>query len=140
MQYIKNYGNVKNLFRGSNFDFGFYAWIEENGELTIGEERGREGGILYRGAYKGKHTPWMNEIQKENIALYNSIVKYFREHENDHKNAVMCSATMTDMEKLNEIFNINKEDVKKQFPQLYYAILAVLDKEKKPDASGYFNK
>lgn len=139
MQHIKNYGNVKNLFRGSNFDSGFYAWIEENGELTIGEERNREGGILYRGAYKGKHTPWMDEIKKENSTLYASIVRYFREHENDHKNAVMCSDTMTDMEKLNEIFNINKEDVKKQFPQLYYAILAVLDKEKKPCASEYWN-
>lgn len=139
MTEIKNIGKVKKLFSGSYFDHGFYAWIEDNGELVIGEERGREGGILYRGEYKGKSTPWMNEIKKENIKLYNNIVRYFNEHENDHKNAVMCNATMTDMEKLNEIFNINKEDVKKQFPQLYYAILAVLDKEKKPCASGYFN-
>ena len=138
MQYIKNYGNVKNLFRGSNLDSGFYAWIEENGELTIGEERGREGGILYRGIYKGKCTPCMDEIKKENATLYTSIVRYFNEHVNDYKNAVMCNAIMTDMEKLNEIFNINKEDVKKQFPQLYYAILAVLDKEKNPCGSEYW--
>lgn len=139
MAEIKNIGKVKKTFSGSHFDYGFYAWIEDNGEFVIGDERGREGGILYRGEYKGKSTPYLNEIKKENIKLYNNIVRYFNEHTNDHKNAVMCSATMTDMEKLNEIFNINKEDVKKQFPQLYYAILAVLDKEKKPCANKYWN-
>ena len=129
-------------FKGSFsqlYGYGYYAFVDNNGLLVIGEERGREGGELYRGEYKGEKTPWLNDIKEENVRLYNSIVRYFREHKNEYKNAVMCSATMTDMEKLNEIFNINKEDVKKQFPQLYYAILAVLDKEKKPDASGYFN-
>lgn len=121
------------------YGYGYYAYINDNGNLVIGEERGREGGELYRGEYKGENTPWLNEVKKENIKLYNSIVRYFREHENDYKNAVMCSATMTDMEKLNEIFNINKDDVKKQFPQLYYAILAVLDKEKKPCSNEYWN-
>lgn len=56
------------------------------------------------------------------------------------KDKIMTSATMTDMEKLKKIFDIDKENLKKQFPELYYAILAVLDNEKKPDASGYFNK
>lgn len=54
------------------------------------------------------------------------------------ENAIMCSPTMTDKEKLARIFDINKEDIKKQFPQLYYAVLAVLDDEASPDASGYF--
>jgi hypothetical protein len=45
--------------------------------LTIGEERGREGGILYRGEYKGENTPYMNNIKEESPALYNSIVQYF---------------------------------------------------------------
>jgi hypothetical protein len=139
MEYIVNHGNVKKLFAGSNFKYGYYAFVDSNGQFVIGEERGREGGELYRGEYKAEKTPYMHDIKKENAKLYNSIVRYFNEHVNDYKNAVMCSATMTDMEKLNEIFNINKEDVKKQFPQLYYAILAVLDKEKKIDASGYFN-
>ena len=127
-----NFDVVKKSFRGSNFNYGFYAWME-NDKLVIGDEKGREGGILYRGEYKGDDTPYLKDIKKENTTLYNSIVRYFNEKVNDHKNAVM-----TDMEKLNEIFSINKEDVKKQFPQLYYAILAVLDKEKKPHPSGYF--
>lgn len=55
------------------------------------------------------------------------------------KDRIMANANMTDMEKLRQVFNIDKENLKKHFPQLYYAILAVLDKEKKPDASGYFN-
>ena len=139
MEYIVNHGNVKKLFAGSNFNFGYYAFVDRNDQFVIGEERGREGGELYRGEYNGEKTPWMHDIKKENTKLYNSIVRYFNEHVNDYKNAVMCSATMTDMEKLNEIFNINKEDVKKQFPQLYYAILAVLDKEKKPCVSEYWN-
>lgn len=56
------------------------------------------------------------------------------------KDKIMASAKLTDMEKLKQIFDIDKENLKKQFPELYYAILAVLDKEKKIDASGYFNK
>ena len=56
------------------------------------------------------------------------------------KDKILASAKMTDMEKLQKIFDIDKENVKKYFPELYYAILAVLDKEKKPDASGYFNQ
>ena len=142
MDYIVNHGNVKKLFAGSwngSFGYGYYAFIDSNGQFVIGYEAGREGGELYRGEYKGEKTPRLNDIKKENVRLYNSIVRYFNEHANEYKNAVMCSTTMTDMEKLNEIFNINKEDVKKQFPQLYYAILAVLDKEKKPCASEYWN-
>lgn len=136
---IKNIEGNKRLFAGSRFDYGFYAWIEVDGEFVIGDERGREGGILYRGEYKGDRTPYLNEIKRENPELYNNIAKYFNEHVNDYKNEVMCNPVMTDMEKLNEIFNINKEDIKKRFPQLYYAILAVLDKEKKPCESEYWN-
>jgi hypothetical protein len=55
------------------------------------------------------------------------------------KDMIMANAKLTDMEKLQTVFDIDKENLKKQFPQLYYAILAVLDKEKKIDASGYFN-
>ena len=142
MEYIKNHGNVKKIFKGSwsqPYGYGYYAYIDNNDDFVIGEERGREGGELYRGEYKGEDTPWLKNIKFEEVTLYNNIVRYFRECENDYKNAVMSSATMTDMEKLNEIFSIHKEDIKKRYPQLYYAILAVLDKEKKPDASGYFN-
>lgn len=73
----KNHNNNTNrTFAGSDFYCGFYAMVE-NGEFVIGEERGREGGVLYRGEYKGDDTPWMHEIKRENIKLYNSIVKYY---------------------------------------------------------------
>ena len=68
--------NHDRTFAGSDFDCGFYALLE-NGDLVIGEERGREGGVLYRGEYKGGDTPWIHEIKRENIKLYNSIIKYF---------------------------------------------------------------
>ena len=55
------------------------------------------------------------------------------------KNAIMSNSKLSDMEKLQKIFDIEKEKLKKQFPELYYATLAVLDQGKKPDASGYFN-
>lgn len=130
--------NVKHVFRGSNFDCGYYSFISTDGQFVIGEERGREGGILYLGEYRGDHTPRLSGIKVENPRLYNDIIRYYKEHVLEHMNAVMRS-NMTDMEKLSEIFNIDKEEVKKQFPQLYYAILAVLDGGKKPDPSGYFN-
>lgn len=55
------------------------------------------------------------------------------------KQKILNSIEMSDMEKLRAIFDISKDSLKKNDPFLYYAILAVLDKEKKPDASGYFN-
>ena len=58
----------------------------------------------------------------------------------DLKHMIMSDAKMSDMEKLHDIFSLDKEELKKKFPQLYYAILAVLDKEKKPDASSYFDE
>jgi hypothetical protein len=64
---------------GSNFDFGYYAWIENKDTLVYGEERGREGGILYRGEFKGDSTPYMVNLKLENPELYNSIVSYFKE-------------------------------------------------------------
>lgn len=71
---------VKKIFKGSHFDFGYYAFIDTNGQFVIGDERGREGGELYRGNYKGENTPWLNSIKEENIKLYNNIVKYFKEN------------------------------------------------------------
>lgn len=59
-------------------EIGFYAYMENN-KLVIGEERWREGGVLYRGEYKGESTPYLRDIKEENVKLYNSIVKYFKE-------------------------------------------------------------
>lgn len=55
------------------------------------------------------------------------------------KKQILTNSKLTDMEKLSKVFDLSKDSLRKQDPQLYYAILAVLDKEKKPDASGYFN-
>ena len=136
MEYIGNHGYVQKLFNGSDFRCGYYAFVELNGQFVIGEERGREGGELYRGEYKGENTPWLLDVKNENLTLYKSIVRYFAGHANNYannyKSTLLSRANMTDMEKLREIFYVDSEKVKKQFPELYYAILAVLDKEKKP--------
>ena len=59
----------------------------------------------------------------------------------DLESAIMADSNMSDMEKLARIFHNNKEEVKKHFPQLYYAILAVVDAEKKPmPGSDYFKE
>lgn len=76
MEEIANHGKVKKIFTGSHFDYGYYAFVDRNGDFVVGEERGREGGELYRGVYKGKNTPWLNDIKKENTKLYNSIVSH----------------------------------------------------------------
>lgn len=57
----------------------------------------------------------------------------------EKKQSILMDNTLTDMEKLNKVFDISKDSLREYDSQLYYAILAVLDKEKKPDASGYFN-
>lgn len=59
------------------YGYGYYAYADNDGNLVIGEERGREGGELYRGEYKGINTPYMNNIKKESIKLYNSIASFF---------------------------------------------------------------
>lgn len=80
MEEIINHGKVKKIFKGSHFDFGYYAFVDRNGQFVIGEERGREGGELYRGEYKGENTPYLYRVKNENVKLYNSIVKYFKEN------------------------------------------------------------
>lgn len=83
MDYIVNYGHVKKLFAGSNFKYGYYAFVDSNDQFVIGEERGREGG-----EYKGENTPWLNDIKNENIKLYSRIVEYFKMYKNNLKNAI----------------------------------------------------
>ena len=59
---------------------------------------------------------------------------------NAFKDAILKDKTMSDMEKLDTIFECDKQDLKETNPQLYYAILAMLDSNKKPDATSYFNR
>jgi hypothetical protein len=133
---------MKLTFKGSQGinGWGWFGYVED-GLLFIGWNDPHEGGILYQGYYEGEKTPYLNEIKKDNIKLYNSIVKYFGDSVvSDYKDIVMSNSSMTDMEKLCAVFSADKEELRKHFPQLYYAILAVLDSQKKPDATSYFNK
>lgn len=56
----------------------------------------------------------------------------------EKKQSILMDSTLTDMEKLKKVFDISKDSLREYDSQLYYAILAVLDKEKSLDASGYF--
>lgn len=49
----------------------------------------------------------------------------------EFKYAVMRDKTLTDMEKLHMVFNASKMELKERDPQLYYAILAIIDNYKK---------
>ena len=56
------------------------------------------------------------------------------------KQRIMADAKLSDIEKLREVFNISKNSLKGSDPQLYYAILGVLDKFKQPDTNEYFSR
>ena len=57
----------------------------------------------------------------------------------EKKQSILANSKLSDMEKLRDVFDISKGSLKEHDSQLYYAILAVLDGAKKPDASGYFS-
>lgn len=48
----------------------------------------------------------------------------------EKKQRILADVKLSDMEKLRMVFNVSKESLKENDSQLYYAILAVLDKEK----------
>ncbi len=54
------------------------------------------------------------------------------------KRNTLKSDSITNKEKLQMIFDIDKEALKKQFPELYYCILAVLDEDKISSPGDYF--
>lgn len=54
------------------------------------------------------------------------------------KRNTLKSDFLTNKEKLQAIFDIDKEALKKQFPELYYCILAVLDEDKISAPGDYF--
>ena len=64
-------------FKGSASGWGYFAYIED-GQLVIGEDWGREGGILYKGPYScadvDKH---MLMLSRKAPKLYNSIITYY---------------------------------------------------------------
>ena len=72
---VKVRGSGRKTFAGAG-EWGYYSWYE-NGEIVIEYHAPREGGELYRGEYKGEQTPYLNEIKKENVRMYNDIIKFF---------------------------------------------------------------
>lgn len=54
------------------------------------------------------------------------------------KRNTLKSDFLTNKEKLQAIFDIDKEALKKQFPELYYCILAILDEDKISTPGDYF--
>jgi len=51
----------------------------------------------------------------------------------DLKRTVMSDKTLSDMEKLQNVFAVSKTELKERDPQLYYAILGVLDGHKREE-------
>lgn len=57
----------------------------------------------------------------------------------DMERMVLSNGTMSDIEKLKNIFELRKNDIRNYDVNLYYAILGVLDSNKKPDPGNYFD-
>lgn len=65
-------------FKGSaSAGYGYFAYIED-GQLVIGEDWGREGGILYKGPYQHAQII-MSKLRANASKLANSIDKYYFE-------------------------------------------------------------
>lgn len=71
----KQAGNSRHTFAGFRGS-GYYSFFD-NGELVIGEIHHRGSHELYRGKYRGSHTPYLREIKQANLRMYNSIIKFF---------------------------------------------------------------
>lgn len=65
-------------FKGSApVGYGYFAYIED-GQLVIGEDWDREGGILYKGPFDCKDAiSHLEELKLKDRVLYDDIEKYF---------------------------------------------------------------
>ena len=65
-------------FKGSaSTGYGYFAYIED-GQLVIGEDWGREGGILYKGPFDCKDAEkHLATLRKNSPKLYESILRYY---------------------------------------------------------------
>jgi hypothetical protein len=69
-------------FKSSNdhYGYGWFGYIEE-GQLVIGENWPREGGIHFRGTYEeAAKQGWLSTILREDEKLYRDIDLYFIKH------------------------------------------------------------
>ena len=69
-------------FKGSaSAGYGYFAYIED-GQLVIGEDWGREGGILYKGPFDCKDVDkHLAMLRKNSPKLYESILRYYAKEE-----------------------------------------------------------
>ena len=69
-------------FKGSaSAGYGYFAYIED-GQLVIGEDWGREGGILYKGPFDCKDADkHLAMLRKNAPKLYENILRYYAKEE-----------------------------------------------------------
>ncbi len=72
---------ISRHFKGStdSYGFGYFGYIED-GQLVLGENWPREGGVTYRGTYRDAASV-LAKLRDTAPKLYNSIVKYYTEEE-----------------------------------------------------------
>lgn len=72
---------ISRHFKGStdSYGFGYFGYIED-GQLVLGENWPREGGVTYRGPYATAGHE-LADLKTKAPKLYNSIVKYYTEEE-----------------------------------------------------------
>lgn len=128
-------------------DFGksepFYAYIDDNDNLVIGEERGRDGGILYAGPWKSSKTPYFLNIMEETPSLFNKLIKYY----SPNIAAVFTDVLNTQIEKLFDEFEahlpkalyaqVKEKCLEKQCTSQKFHILTTMDELKDSWEDGY---
>ena len=75
--WLDNFKGVKVDFTPNFSDYGYWAFLDNDGMLVIGEERGYYGGQLYRGSWKGEDTPYLSDIKKEQPKLFSKITNFY---------------------------------------------------------------
>ena len=75
--WLDNFKGVKVDFTPNFSDYGYWAFLDNDGMLVIGEERGYYGGQLYRGPWKGDDTPYLSDIKKEQPKLFSKITNFY---------------------------------------------------------------
>ena len=75
--WLDNFKGVKADFTPNFSDYGYWAFLDNEDMLVIGEERGCYGGQLYRGPWKGEDTPYLSDIKKEQPKLFFKITNFY---------------------------------------------------------------
>ena len=75
--WLDNFKGVKVNFTPNFSDYGYWAFLDNEDMLVIGEERGYYGGQLYRGPWKGEDTPYLSDIKKEQPKLFSKITNFY---------------------------------------------------------------